>query len=392
MNTSATVSHIYSYVTLGETVARVDRVANATTNVEYEFHGLGNSTLAAVDQPTGNINASFSYAPFGEVIEATDSNSGEGAASHARKFNDKYVDAISNLSYYGARYYDPTSITWTQGDPLYRVGPDLAKAFTPRRANLYTFSLNNSLRYIDPDGRDVWSKIPGSAGRRTLGTDFGLQNARRKGLQGLGGGGADLTIESNLDQDVASADAVPVVTEIEYEFAPGETGNPAIDVVIDVEEMIEDEAPQVETATEYVKQNIVEGAASILEPIAGELETLVEEQQAAVQQAAQQAPAAAQAAQQVSQQPDILTNSAVGKIVGWGKGQSLDAVYQTLNTLANVTTAQIDIWRQQGLNLASVSKVLTMYAQAFADGNAAVNTQLVPRYMLMSKAMELWPQ
>jgi hypothetical protein len=44
-------------------------------------------------------------------------------------------------------------MTWTQSDPLFRFAPDLAIA-SPRRAQLYTFTLNNPLSYLDPDGLD----------------------------------------------------------------------------------------------------------------------------------------------------------------------------------------------------------------------------------------------
>ena len=74
--------------------------------------------------------------------------------------NDKYVDEISDLAYYGARYYDRTSMTWTQADPLYRFAPDLSLT-QPRRQMLYTMSLNNPLRYLDPDGLDG---VPGGDG------------------------------------------------------------------------------------------------------------------------------------------------------------------------------------------------------------------------------------
>jgi RHS repeat-associated protein len=117
---TGTVTHVYSHLALGTPVARVDRTANTTTALEFQFHGLASNTIAAVDQG-GTVNASFSYAPFGEVVEATDAGSGSGAgvAQHRRRMNDKFVDEVSELAYYGARYYDKTSMTWTQGDPLY---------------------------------------------------------------------------------------------------------------------------------------------------------------------------------------------------------------------------------------------------------------------------------
>jgi len=146
------LEHVYSYVTMGTPVARVDRTGNTTTNLEFEFHGLASSTLAAVDQ-SGTINASFDTAPFGEIIETTDSSGGEGVPAHRRRLNDKFFDEVSDLGYYGARYYDKTSMSWTQGDPLYRFAPDAASVM-PRRASLYMSDMNNPLRYRDPDGRN----------------------------------------------------------------------------------------------------------------------------------------------------------------------------------------------------------------------------------------------
>lgn len=150
-DSAGNLTHIYSNVSLGTPVARVDRTGDTTTAVEYQFHGLANSLLAAVDQ-SGRVNASFDYAPFGEVIEATDTSDLTGVAAHRRRLNDKYVDELSGLAYYGARYYDKLLMGWTQGDPLYRYLPDLVKG-KPRRSQLYQFSFNNPLRYIDPDGK-----------------------------------------------------------------------------------------------------------------------------------------------------------------------------------------------------------------------------------------------
>ena len=157
-----TIQHVYSHLSLGTPVARVKRTGNTSTALELQFHGLANNTLAAVAED-GTINASFSYAPFGEVLEATNAGgAGAGTAAHKRRFNDKYQDDLTALTYYGARYYDKTLIGWTQADPMYRFAPDAAW-IEPRRGNLYCFSGNNPLRYLDPDGldwsRDVFSSV-----------------------------------------------------------------------------------------------------------------------------------------------------------------------------------------------------------------------------------------
>jgi RHS repeat-associated protein len=92
--------------------------------------------------------ASFVYGPFGEVVAET------GSADHRRQFNGKENDVATGLRYYGYRYYDPLTLRWSSADPLYSFVPDLG-LHGPQRMNLYTFSLNNPVRYYDPDGREA---------------------------------------------------------------------------------------------------------------------------------------------------------------------------------------------------------------------------------------------
>ena len=150
-----TDTHVLSYthLALGTPLARVKRTPGDVVELEYQFHGLANHTLVAVGS-TGTTNAAFSYSPFGEVLESIDAGGTSGTANHSRRFNDKYADYVSDNNYYGVRYYDKTLIAWTQSDPAYSFAPELARRSTPRRGNLYTFTLNNALRYLDPDGRD----------------------------------------------------------------------------------------------------------------------------------------------------------------------------------------------------------------------------------------------
>jgi len=112
------------------------------------YSGVLGHLLAVVD--TGDrVAARYVYTPFGELLW----RDGADAGDFHRLFNGKHLDDLSELGYYGARYYDRQTLTWTQRDPLYAFSPDLAYD-QPRRMGLYTFVLNNPLRYIDPDGRD----------------------------------------------------------------------------------------------------------------------------------------------------------------------------------------------------------------------------------------------
>ncbi len=153
-----TLTKVYAHLSLGTPIARLERTSDTATSLEFQFHGLASHTIAAVAE-TGTLNAGFRYAPFGEVLEATDGGGGgAGIGAHKRRSNDKIEDDLTRLAYYGARYYDKTLIGWTQADPLYLRVPDAAQMSTPRRANIYAFTLNNALRYMDPDGLDPKNK------------------------------------------------------------------------------------------------------------------------------------------------------------------------------------------------------------------------------------------
>jgi RHS repeat-associated protein len=126
------------------------RIRNKT-EVEHTIHDQrGNLIVASGKNFFGwqPVLAGFTYGPFGEVLAATGI-----PQNFLRRFNGKEFDETSGLSYYGARYYDVLALGWTQADPLYRFLPEFA-GDQPRRANLYSFSLNNPLTYWDPDGSD----------------------------------------------------------------------------------------------------------------------------------------------------------------------------------------------------------------------------------------------
>ncbi len=105
--------------------------------------------MGSVDWNSGIVNAAYIYGPYGEIVDSV----GQEQDDHLRRFNGKESDQLSKLSYYGYRYYDSQSLSWTQADPLYLFVPDVGMD-DPRRMSLYTFSLNNPIRYLDPDGRD----------------------------------------------------------------------------------------------------------------------------------------------------------------------------------------------------------------------------------------------
>jgi len=81
------------------------------------------------------------YVPFGELFieERTTWNT-------PYKFSGKELDEETGYSYYGARYYDPNISIWLSVDPL----SDEYPGHSP-----YNYTLNNPVRFIDPDGRTI---------------------------------------------------------------------------------------------------------------------------------------------------------------------------------------------------------------------------------------------
>jgi RHS repeat-associated protein len=153
-NLSGEQTRRYVHFTDGSTI--LGRVENRTA-VELHYADANRNLLLAMDE-NGDIEASFLYGPFGEVVHE------QGSIDHRRRFNGKEQDR-SGLLYYGARYYDPSSLRWISGDRLYTFAPDRGLS-EPQLQNLYTFSLNNSLKYFDPDGsepkstfwKNAWNK------------------------------------------------------------------------------------------------------------------------------------------------------------------------------------------------------------------------------------------
>jgi RHS repeat-associated protein len=109
----------------------------------FERDHLG-SVRAVIDR-SGNVVERNDYTPFGLKHE----NAAYPISAHNRfKFNGKEEQFVGNLQLldYGARTYDPAIARWTTPDPL-------AGKYYPYSP--YNYTLNNPVRYIDPDGMRV---------------------------------------------------------------------------------------------------------------------------------------------------------------------------------------------------------------------------------------------
>lgn len=95
------------------------------------------------------------------------------APFYASQFTGKERDSETGLDYFGARYYGSAmgrflSPDEFKGGPVDLYGPNpneagplpYANVFNPQSLNKYTYTYNNPLRYIDPDGHEALDPEP----------------------------------------------------------------------------------------------------------------------------------------------------------------------------------------------------------------------------------------
>jgi RHS repeat-associated protein len=100
------------------------------------------------------------YLPFGEELGAgvggRTQSQGYSQPDEGRfQFTSKERDNETGLDYFIARYHSSTAGRFVSADPLAGHTED------PQTLNRYTYTRNNPLKYIDPDGLDFWIKGQG---------------------------------------------------------------------------------------------------------------------------------------------------------------------------------------------------------------------------------------
>ncbi len=108
---------------------------------EYFYHGDHISSVVLVTDKRATIVQSFAYMPYGELLVENSS------VDLAYRFSAKETDRETGLSYFGARYYDPTAAMWLGTDPLWEVYAGM---------NPYNYCAGNPLGLMDVDGRAIY--------------------------------------------------------------------------------------------------------------------------------------------------------------------------------------------------------------------------------------------
>lgn len=145
--------------------------AQAARKTTY-YHTDGLGSVVAASNDAGALLWKKEYAPFGEQLDST-------AENEKLAYTGKEHDDVLGLTYFGARYYDPSLGRFMGIDPN---GFDEAN---PMSFNRYAYGNANPYRFVDPDGRvilDVAASVlrdkfgGGTAGKGHHWVPFGSTN------------------------------------------------------------------------------------------------------------------------------------------------------------------------------------------------------------------------
>lgn len=113
------------------------------------YHLNGIDSVGEITDSSGSILSSYQYDPWGNIL-----TSQEGIENH-RNFLSHFLDKESNLTYFGARYYDPATSRFITQDPF------LGKLENPISLHRYLYAHANPFYYVDLYGYEAIEKEEG---------------------------------------------------------------------------------------------------------------------------------------------------------------------------------------------------------------------------------------
>jgi RHS repeat-associated protein len=116
----------------------------ATANAYFGTRLIANNAGNVATDRLGSVGK---YYPWGQVKPTGNVVGTEG-------FTSKERDSETGLDYFGVRYMSSAQGRFTSPDPLLSSG----RPWEPQSWNRYAYTLNNPLKYIDPNGLYEWSQ------------------------------------------------------------------------------------------------------------------------------------------------------------------------------------------------------------------------------------------
>jgi RHS repeat-associated protein len=138
---------------------QTDEAATASSsNVHWLVTDQLGTPRMIIDQ-TGSLSGVTrrDYLPFGEEVPTNVGRRSEVAGYSTtndvrQKFTQKERDNETGLDFFEARYYANVQGRFTSTDPVYI---EMGRLSDPQQLNLYPYTRNNPLKFVDPSGLDI---------------------------------------------------------------------------------------------------------------------------------------------------------------------------------------------------------------------------------------------
>ncbi|MCB9748004.1 MAG: hypothetical protein H6755_06320 [Candidatus Omnitrophica bacterium] len=131
---------------LGDSIDEVLTMERGSNDYYYHYDGLG--SVSEMTDNTGAVVESYTYDAFGNpsIFDASHQQLATSNINNPYMFTGRRWDEETGIYYYRARQYDPLIGRFLQRDPLGYFDS----------MNLYAYTLNNPINFIDPYGLYSW--------------------------------------------------------------------------------------------------------------------------------------------------------------------------------------------------------------------------------------------
>jgi RHS repeat-associated protein len=153
--TDSTGTTVFVYNVQGQLIAEYGgQATNGGTSYLTADHL---ASIRVLTNSSGVVISRHDYLPYGEEIASTIGArglvGGYGAPDDTKqRFTSKERDNESNLDYFEARYFSSSQGRFTGCDPIYI---EMGRLGDPQQLNLYPYTRNNPLKFLDPSGLDI---------------------------------------------------------------------------------------------------------------------------------------------------------------------------------------------------------------------------------------------
>ena len=118
----------------------------------YYYHKDGINSITSLTDKDGKEVEKYIYNAFGKmtIYDERDNKLEESQFDNPYSFTGREHDSETGLHYHRARYYSPDLARWISEDPI---------EFNSGDMNLYRYTFNSPVNYIDPDGEGIFLPI-----------------------------------------------------------------------------------------------------------------------------------------------------------------------------------------------------------------------------------------